>query len=98
MNDWSSKTKEYFPDVALNKAVVENVGLRDRPIPSYVVDWLVGRYIRDDDVDINALNTFMEKYLPDKTRKENIKHRLMEGEKVKLLDSLRVTVNLSKGE
>ena len=98
MNDWSDKVKRYFPDVALNKAVVENVGLRDKPIPSYVVDWLVGRYSTGDEVDINALNNFIEKYLPDKTRKEEIKHRLIEGGKIKLLDAVRVSVNLAKGE
>lgn len=98
MGSWSNKVKEYFPDVALNKALVEKIGLKDRPIPSYVVDWLTGRYSSEDEVDKNALNAFMEKYLPDKTRKEEIKHRLIDGEKVKLLDALKVSVELSKGE
>ena len=73
MSEWGNKVKEYFPDVALNKAIVENVGLKDKPIPSYVVDWLVGRYSAGDELDINSLNTFIEKYLPDKTKKEEIK-------------------------
>ena len=98
MSEWSAKVREYFPDVALNKASVEKIGLSDKPIPSYVVDWLVSRYSAEDELDINALNTFIAKYLPDKTRKEEIKHRLMEGGKVKLLDSLKVAVNLAKGE
>lgn len=98
MNEWSNKVKKYFPDVALNKSMVENVGLRDKPIPSYVVDWLVGRHSLGNEVDINALNRFMEKYLPDKTRKEEIKHRLIEGGKLKLLDAVKVSVNLAKGE
>jgi len=98
MKEWSNKIKEHFPDVALDKAAVEKIGLRDKPIPSYVVDWLVSRYSNENELDLNALNTFMEKYLPDKTRKEEIKHKLIEGERVKLLDSLKVTVNLVKGE
>ena len=98
MKEWSNKIKEHFPDVALDKSAVEKIGLRDKPIPSYVVDWLVSRYSNENELDINALNTFMEKYLPDKTRKEEIKHKLIEGERVKLLDSLKVTVNLVKSE
>ena len=98
MSEWSIKIKKYFPDVALDKSMVENVGLRDKPIPSYVVDWLVGRYSTGNEVDINALNRFMEKYLPDKTRKEEIKHRLIESGKIKLLDAVKVSVNLTKGE
>jgi len=98
MSEWSKKVKEHFPDVALNKAIVEKIGLRDKPIPLYVVDWLVSRYSKEDQIDINALNAFMEKYLPDKNRKERIKHRLKEGEKVKLLDALKVVVDLAKGE
>lgn len=98
MSNWSEKVKQYFPDVALNKAVVENVGLRDKAIPSYVVDWLISRYSDGDNVDINALNTFMERHLPDKTRKEEIKHRLIEGNPVQLLDSIKVSVDLAMGE
>lgn len=98
MSEWSNKVKEHFLDVTLNKAVVEKIGLRDKPIPSYVVDWLVSRYSNEDEIDINALNAFMEKYLPDKNRREEIKHRLKEGERVKLLDALKVTVDLAKGE
>jgi len=98
MSNWSDKVKQYFPDVALNKAVVENVGLRDKAIPSYVVDWLVGRYSDGDSVDMNALNMFMQKYLPDKTRKEEVKHKLVEGLSVQVLDSLKVQVDLVKGE
>jgi len=98
MSEWSNKVKEFFPDVSLNKAAVEHVGLKDKPIPSYVVDWLVGRYSSEEGLDINSLNAFMEKYLPDKTKKEEIKHRLLDGGNIKLLDSLKVTVNLAKGE
>jgi ATP-dependent Lon protease len=98
MNNWSEKVKQYFPDVALNKTVVENVGLRDKAIPSYVVDWLISRYSDGDNVDMNALNTFMERHLPDKTRKEEIKHRLIEGKEVQLLDSIKVSVDLARGE
>jgi len=98
MSEWSNKVKEHFIDVTLNKAVVDKIGLRDKPIPSYVVDWLVSRYSNEDEIDINALNAFMEKYLPDKNRREEIKHRIKEGERVKLLDALKVIVDLTKGE
>jgi len=98
MNNWSNKVKDYFPDVALNKAIVEKVGLRDKAIPSYVVDWLVSRYSDGDVVDMNALNMFMERYLPDKTRKEEIKHKLLEGKQVQLLDSVKCLVDLARGE
>jgi len=98
MSDWSIKVKEHFPDVALNKAVVEKIGLRDKPIPAYVVDWLISRYICEDEININALNAFIERYLPDKTQKEKIKHELIEGENVKLLDGIKVVVDISKGE
>lgn len=97
MTDITDKILHYFSDVAINKTLVEKVGLKEKPIPSFVVDWLVSRYSQEQEIDINALNSFIEKYLPDKNRKEEIKHRLITGEKVRLLDALRVEVDIVEG-
>ena len=97
-NGWSNKAKSYFLDVVLNKENVDKVGLSDKPIPSFVVDWLVSKYSDGNDIDINAINVFIEKYLPEKSMKEEIKHKLMKNGSSKLLDSLKVKVDLVKSE
>ncbi|MEW6416681.1 MAG: BREX system Lon protease-like protein BrxL [Nitrospirota bacterium] len=93
----SEKVKKYFCDVSINKSLVEKIGLRERPIPSFVVDWLVRKYSTEDDIDLNSINSFIEKYMPDRSKKEEIKHRLLTGENVKLLDALKVEVDLNVG-
>ncbi len=98
MYSGSEKIKKYFSDVVINKALVEKVGLKERPIPSFVVDWLISKYSTEDDIDLNAINSFIEKYMPEKSKKEGIKHRLLTGEKVKLLDGLKVEVDLNVGK
>ena len=97
-SSWSEKAKNYFLDVVLNKENVDKVGLSDKPIPSFVVDWLVSKYSDGNDIDINAINSFIVKYLPEKSMKEEIKYKLMKTGSSKLLDSLKVKVDLAKTE
>lgn len=94
----SDKIRQYFGDVAISKALVEKVGLTEKPIPSFVVDWLISKYSDGDELDLNAINSFIEKYLPERSKKEEIKHRLVSGETVKLLDSLKVEVDINTGK
>ena len=89
--------KEYFTDVCIDKSLVKKVGVLGRALPAFVSDWLVSRYSNDGEVDADKIQRFLEKHLPDKQQKNVILNTLLNGEKVKILDSYRVNIDINSG-
>jgi len=97
MNRLDEKIQTHFGDVAINRTLVEKVGLKERVIPSFVVDWLVSRYSNGTSIDIESINKFVERHLPDKNQAEQLKNKLYREGKVRLIDAVKVEVDLGKG-
>jgi len=91
------KIRHSFADVCINKALLKKVGVLGRSIPAFVSDWLVSRYSNGDNVDTHKIKTFLERHLPDKQQKQVILNRLVNGEKLKILDSYSVRVDIQSG-
>jgi len=99
MSDLDKKIIDIFKDVAIRKSLTKKVGLTDRALPSFIIDWLVSRYMdQNGNLNIGKVNTFIEKHLPDRTKKQLIYDRLFRGEKVKIIDAYKVEIDLKRGE
>ena len=99
MDARDEKLKEIFPSETVNKDLSKKGILASRALPSYVVDWLVSRYSDGTSLDEAGLQKFLDSYLPDKSKSEEIKHRLIcERERVSILAEFRVVPDVRSGE
>jgi ATP-dependent Lon protease len=87
-----------FPDVFVNKALSNKIGLSNRVIPAFVNDWLISRYrTNDGGVDDDAIRRFIARYLPEKKQKESLLYELRNGNSLKILDAYSVKVHPTTG-
>jgi len=99
ISEFDRKILDIFRDVAIKKSLTKKVGLTDRALPAFIIDWLVARYMNENEtLNVKKINTFIDKHLPDRTRKQIIFDRLVKGWLVKIIDSYKVEVDLKKGE
>jgi ATP-dependent Lon protease len=101
VQSWEAKALDSFGEVIIDKSLVRDAGLAARAIPTYVGEWILSHFVQDgllDDEGRRRVAAFLDRYLPTKGQKEEIKHRLLSGETVRLLDDYSVTVNLRTGQ
>jgi ATP-dependent Lon protease len=92
---------DYFGDVIINKNLIHKAGFASRAIPTYVGEWILYNFLEDGELTEEArrkISDFVSRFLPQKGQKEEIKHRLLNMENVKLLDDFSVSVNLKTGK
>lgn len=94
---FEDKALLYYDDVCVNKGLARRASLGAQNIPMYVSEWIVSRYMTDGKLDDSArqlMREFVNKHLPSKDQKEQLKARLKQGEALLILDSYTVEVNL----
>ncbi|MBZ9688456.1 BREX system Lon protease-like protein BrxL [Clostridium estertheticum] len=92
---------DYYGDVVINKNLIHKAGFASRAIPTYVGEWILYNFLEDGELTEESrekISAFVNKYLPQKGQKEEIKNRLLNMESVKLLDDYSVVVNLKSGK
>ncbi|MBA3471423.1 MAG: BREX system Lon protease-like protein BrxL [Herpetosiphonaceae bacterium] len=88
-------------EVCVNKALVQQAGFGTRSIPAFVSEWIVTRHAPDgvlDDTARNKIRTFLNKHLPTRDQKQQLKAQLQNGETLTILDQFSVSVDLKKNE
>lgn len=99
LTELDCKIKELFPGEAVNKGLSKIGILSSRSLPSFVSDWLISRYSRDNELDTFSLQKFLDMYLPDQSKANEIKHSLYsERKKVKILAKFSVEPDIKTGE
>jgi ATP-dependent Lon protease len=91
---------DYYGDVIINKNLIHKAGFASRAIPTYVGEWILYNFLEEGELteeSRNRISLFVNRYLPQKGQKEEIKNRLLNMEQVKLLDDYSVSVNLKTG-
>lgn len=91
---------DYYGEVVINKNLIHQAGFSSRAIPTYVGEWILYNFLEDGEItedSRNKISAFVNKYLPQKGQKEEVKNRLLNMENVKLLDDYSVSVNLKNG-
>lgn len=98
---FEQKALQYYDEVCVNKGLVRKASIGTQSIPTYVSEWIVSRHLTDGHIDDSArqrMREFVNKHLPSKDQKEQLKARLKNGETLLILDSYAVEVNLRSDE
>ncbi len=98
---YEAKAQSLFGEVCINKGLVQQAGFGTRSIPAFVSEWIVTRNTPDGLLDSGAqqrIRTFLNKHLPTRDQKEQLKSQLQNGEILTILDQFSVTVDLQKNE
>jgi ATP-dependent Lon protease len=101
MQTFEQKALDYYGEVIINKHLIHEAGFGARAIPTYVGEWILSAYAEDGELTEASrakIAAFLDRYLPTKGQKDEIKNRLLKMETVRLLDDYSVAVNLKTGE
>lgn len=101
MLKFEEKARDYYGEVVINKNFVQKAGFSSRAMPTYVGEWILYNFLEDGEFTQEVrekISKFINQYLPPKGKKEEVKNRLLNFERVKLLDDYRVLVNLKTGD
>jgi len=86
-----------FKDVSIYKKRENDALFQGRNLPSFVKDYIIRRYSdADGNVDINQLKDYLDVKMP--TDKDNLKSRLMRGEKINLTSRVVFKTNIREGK
>ncbi len=98
---YEEKAERVFGEVCVNKALVQQAGFGTRSIPTFVSEWIVMRNAPDHVLDTAAqqrIRTFLNKHLPTRDQKEQLKAQLQNGEILTILDQFSVEIDLKRNE
>ncbi|NTW00020.1 MAG: BREX system Lon protease-like protein BrxL [Oscillochloris sp.] len=98
---YEEKAQRLFGEVCVNKGLVQQAGFGTRSIPAFVSEWIVTRHTPDGILDLAAqerIRTFLNKHLPTRDQKEQLKAQLQSGEILTILDQFSITVDLQRDE
>lgn len=86
-----------FKDVSIYKNRDNDALFQGRNLPSFVKDYIIRRYSdADGTLDIKQLKDYLEAKMP--TDKDNLKSRLMRGEKINLTSRVIFKTNIRDGK
>ncbi len=94
---FEQKALYYYGEVCINKGLMRQANIGSQSIPTYVSEWIVSRHATDgfiDDAARQRMREFVNKHLPSKDQKEQLKSQLKNGQTLLILDSYTVEVNL----
>jgi ATP-dependent Lon protease len=95
-----TKIYAHFSNIVIDKALVRSLKIREkRTIPSFVEEWLISRFQKEGKTNADIyqdVTAFMSKHLPAKTDKERIKHELLSGKEVVILDRFNLRIDIAK--
>lgn len=95
---FENKAKTVFGEACIDKGLFLDSGMQGRGVPTFVAEWILDRFCPEGELTDEVrgeINNFIESRLPRKDQKEEIKHRLSQGDQLTLLDHFSVLVDLS---
>lgn len=98
---YEQKAQHLFGEVCVNKALVQQAGFGTRSVPAFVSEWIVTRHAPDgvlDDTVRAKIRTFLNRHLPTRDQKEQLKAQLQSGSTLTLLDQFTVSIDLQKND
>ncbi|GER89752.1 hypothetical protein KDW_39140 [Dictyobacter vulcani] len=79
---FEDKALQYYGEVCVNKALIRKASIGTESVPMYVSEWIVSRYLNNGQIDETArknMRDFVNKHLPPKDQKEQLKAKLKNG-------------------
>ena len=94
-----SKLKELFAEMIVLKNPERTKFFADLSLPSYMRDWLVMKFSDDyGNIDNDGVSRYIKQYIPSREDYEQFKFRMVNGESVRFLARIRVTVDMKLGK
>jgi ATP-dependent Lon protease len=94
-----AKIKEVFSEMVVLKNPKRTEFFANLSLPSYMRDWLVMKFSdAKGDIDFESVLEYIKKYIPGREDFEQFKYRMINGESVRFLARIRVTVNIKTGK
>lgn len=101
LKSFEHKATTIFGEVCVNKSLLHQAGFGTRAIPTFVSEWIVTRHAPDgvmDDAARTKIRAFLNRHLPTRDQKEQLKAQLQNGEILTILDHFSATIDLKKNE
>jgi ATP-dependent Lon protease len=95
MSELFNKIKRYFGDYAVDKRLAYELELAK--LPRYVAEFLISQFINRGSNWEEKLRNFIKTHYYEPEEKEIVKHKLVMEGAVKLIDELRVIVDIETG-
>lgn len=93
------KIREQFADMVVLKDPQRSEYFSNLSIPSYMRDWIVMKFSDEDgNIDFESVNRYIKKNIPNHEDFEQYKFQMVNGEIVKFLARVRVSVDVKKGK
>ena len=92
------KIRDVFPDMVVLKNPKQTEFFSNLSLPSYMRDWLIMKFSNENgETDLERVSEYINNYIPGKDDFEQFKFRLINGESVRFLVRLRVSVDIKSG-
>ena len=93
------KIREVFADMVVLKDPQRSEYFSNLSIPSYMRDWLVMKFSDDEGaIDYDSVRRYIKRYIPSRDDFEQYKFQMVNGETVKFLARVRVSVDVKTGK
>lgn len=95
----NAKLREYFDEMIVYKDIKKLNFFKTLSMPSFLRDWLLKKFSDENGYyDMHEIEHFVHKNIPKKDRWSEIKGRLIDGERVRLLAKISVHIDIQTGE
>lgn len=95
----SQQIRTIFPDMVVLKNPKRTEFFSNLSLPSYMRDWLVMKFSdANGETDIERVSSYIKTYIPSREDFEQFKFRLINGESVRFLARIRVSVDIRTGK
>ena len=93
------KIKDVFSEMVVLKDPKRTEFFSNLSLPSYMRDWLVMKFSDDKGtIDYDSVLRYIKQYIPGREDFEQFKYQMVNGENVRFLARVRVTVTIKDGK
>lgn len=95
----NTKLREYFDEMIVYKDIKKLNVFKTLSMPSFLRDWLLKKFSDGyGNYDLSEIERFVHKNIPKKDSWSEIKGRLVDGERVRMLAKISVHIDIQTGE
>lgn len=96
---FETKIKDIFSEMVVLKNPKRTEFFSNLSLPSYIRDWLVMKFSdKQGTISFDSVLQYIKEYVPGRDDFEQLKYRMVNGETVRFLARIRVTVNIRNGK
>ena len=98
-DNFESKLRDVFSDMVVLKNPERTEFFSNLSLPSYMRDWLVMKFSDDDgSIDYDSVLRYIRQYIPSREDYEQFKFEMINGDTVRFLARIRVSVDIKNGK